>query len=96
MLDDFYDPDPDRANKTNKMYTRKAGFLQGMHHFDAAFFQISPREAQGMDPQHRLLLETTWEAFEHAGIAPTSLKGSRTGYILALHQIFSKCLCWAV
>ena len=90
--DEFYDPDPERANKTNKMYSRRAGFLNGMYHFDAPFFQISPREAEGMDPQHRLLLETTWEALEHAGIAPTSLKGARAGVYTGIASNFFEML----
>lgn len=55
------------------------GALQDIEHFDAPFFGISDAEAVAMDPQHRLMLEVAWEALEDAGIAPTSLAGSRAG-----------------
>ncbi|SPE63393.1 Beta-ketoacyl-acyl-carrier-protein synthase I [Streptomyces netropsis] len=58
---------------------REGGFLYDAADFDAGFFGISPREALGMDPQQRLTLEVSWEAVEHAGIDPVSLRGSRTG-----------------
>ncbi|WEB45495.1 SDR family NAD(P)-dependent oxidoreductase [Streptomyces yunnanensis] len=55
------------------------GFLSGIDRFDATFFGISPREAEALDPQQRLMLETTWQALEDAGTPAGSLAGSRTG-----------------
>jgi acyl transferase domain-containing protein len=66
---------------------------QGLHYggqipcvdaFDASFFGISPREAICMDPQQRVLMETVWEALEHAAIDPGKLAGTRCGVFAGL------------
>ena len=58
---------------------RYGAFVDDIDQFDAAFFRISPVEAEFLDPQQRMMLETSWHALEDAGIDPVKLKGSRTG-----------------
>ncbi|MEU1792583.1 beta-ketoacyl synthase N-terminal-like domain-containing protein, partial [Streptomyces sparsogenes] len=80
-LDSFFDPTGERPGSS---LVDQGGFLHDAADFDAAFFGISPREAVTMDPQHRMLLELSWEAIERAGIDPTRLRGSRTGVFSGL------------
>ena len=75
-LTETYAADGDR---TDRHRVRAAGFIDGIDRFDAAFFGMPPQAARGLDPQHRLLLEVTYTALEHARLAPGRLRGSRTG-----------------
>lgn len=59
--------------------TNRGGFLEQIDGFDAALFGISNKEALSLDPQQRMLLEVSWEALEHAGIPPDSLRHSKMG-----------------
>lgn len=71
-----YDPE---VTVPGKMYVRQGYYLDDIDQFDPQFFGLSPREAKSLDPQQRMVMEVTWETLEHAGIAPSSLKGGKTG-----------------
>ncbi|WP_055522654.1 type I polyketide synthase [Streptomyces graminilatus] len=66
--------DPDDPEAPGRIRTTHGGFLDRIDQFDAPFFNISPKEAQFIDPQQRMLLETSWHALEHAGIDPGPLR----------------------
>jgi phthiocerol/phenolphthiocerol synthesis type-I polyketide synthase E len=56
-------------------FVKSIGKLRDIQHFDAGFFGYSPREAQVLEPGHRIFLECAWEALESAGYAPERVKG---------------------
>ncbi|MBF0287235.1 MAG: amino acid adenylation domain-containing protein [SAR324 cluster bacterium] len=80
-IDEYFDSNIDAPGK---MYSRYGGFLDEVDKFDCSFFGISPREAESLDPQHRLLLEVSWEALENAGQSVEALKESATGVYIGI------------
>ncbi len=72
----YYDSNPDAENKTNN---RVGAFIKDVTEFDPLFFNISPKEAELMDPQQRIFLEEAWKAIEDAGYAPNTISGMKCG-----------------
>lgn len=80
-LEEYYDPEPGVPGRS---VSKWGAFLDDVAGFDHEFFGINEREATASDPQHRLLLETSWEAMEHAGFTRQSITASRTGVFVGL------------
>ncbi len=79
--DEYYDPEPGVPGRS---VSRWGAFIDDVAGFDPEFFGINEREATAMDPQHRLLLETSWEAMEHAGLTRERIVDSLTGVFMGL------------
>src|ERR1700730_6914824 len=80
-VDRFFDAE---LGLPGKSIARRGGFLEGIDQFDPQFFGISPREAPYVDPQHRLLLETAWEAIEDAGLVLDFEHGTDLGVFVGI------------
>ena len=79
--DDYYDPEPGVPGRS---VSKWGAFLDDVAGFDSEFFGISEREATVIDPQHRLILETSWEAMEHAGLSRETMADSLTGVFVGM------------
>jgi polyketide synthase 5 len=79
--DEYYDPQPGVPGRS---VSKWGAFLDDVAGFDSEFFGITEREATAIDPQHRLLLEVSWEAMEHAGLTRETMSDSLTGVFVGL------------
>ena len=80
-VDAYYDPTP---GKPGKVYCKWLGLLDGAENFDPMFFQISPSEAEVMDPQHRLFMQESYRAFEDASYSGAALSNQKCGVYLGI------------
>ncbi|PJI09448.1 MULTISPECIES: hybrid non-ribosomal peptide synthetase/type I polyketide synthase [Clostridium] len=84
---DYHKYYSENADEVGKMNTKYASFLkEDIQKFDNAHFGISALEASSIDPQHRLLLEVSWEAMENSALNIEKLKGSRTGVFVGVNS----------
>src|ERR1017187_9769215 len=91
--DELLESGVDPAAFRNPDYVRARPIINGIDEFDAALFGFSPRDAELMDPQRRLMLETAWQALEDAGYDPMRYPGAigvvagsnLSSYLLNLH-----------
>lgn len=70
-----------------RIRTNRGGYLADISHFDPKFFNLSPKEADYVDPQQRLVLETAWEALEHAQVDPDTLRGGDGGVFVGVSSM---------
>nr|WP_246027806.1 MULTISPECIES: SDR family NAD(P)-dependent oxidoreductase [Paenibacillus] len=80
-VDEYYDPRPAQEGKT---YCKWLGALEEIEYFDPLFFNISPTEAEGMDPQQRIFLQEAYKAFEDAGYSVSQLGNKKCGVYLGI------------
>ncbi len=74
----------DPQSEINKSISKWGGFIADVDAFDAEFFNLSPREAEVMDPQQRIMLELTWDCLEDAGICSSQVSGEKVGVYIGV------------
>ena len=86
-LTDYYHPDPNIAIEMGKSYGKYGGFLERLYEFDPLFFQISPHDAEHMNPKERLFLQCAWHTLEDAGYTPTRLFNEVVGVYAGVSKL---------
>ncbi len=96
------EPGPERADLwaaarapalAGRVTTLKGGYLRDVAGFDADYFSIAPREAARLDPQQRMLLTVTHDAFEDAGITRAALRELKVGVFIGAGSTDYMTLC---
>lgn len=77
--DDYYD---ETLGTANKSYCKWGGFLEGIDKFDPLFFELSPKQAELMEPRQRLFLQEAWKTIEDAGYTASEMKEKKVGVFL--------------
>ena len=77
----------DPYTEINKTKSKWGGFMKNIRSFDANFFNISPREAEYLDPQHRMVMEDVWKAIEDSGHKASEFSGTDTGVFTAISSM---------
>ena len=75
------------AGQQEDIWIQWGGFMNDIDSFDAKFFGITPREAELMDPQHRIFIETVWMTIEDAGYKPSDLWNTKTGVYVGVSTL---------
>ena len=84
----------ERETLQNPAYVKARATVSEVEFFDSEFFGITPREAELMDPQHRVFLETAWHALEDAGYDPAKYSGTIGAYAgLSLNTYLLENVC---
>ncbi|WP_438426452.1 SDR family NAD(P)-dependent oxidoreductase [Aquimarina macrocephali] len=86
----FFDP---KRNQVGKSYSKWGGFISDVDKFDPLFFNISPKEAELIDPQERLFVETAWQTIEDAGYSKENIStlgrvGVYVGVMYGQYQLY--------
>ncbi|MBL6449561.1 SDR family NAD(P)-dependent oxidoreductase [Fulvivirga sp. 29W222] len=86
----FFDP---KRNQAGKSYSKWGGFISDVDKFDPLFFNISPKEAELIDPQERLFIEAAWQTIEDAGYSKEGISamgrvGVYVGVMYGQYQLY--------
>lgn len=84
LVEQHFHPDREVAGKTGRSYGKWGGFMKDLYFFDPLFFNISPSEAETMNPKERMFLQCSWHVMEDAGYSPQTLLHEQVGVFVGV------------